>query len=200
MANFFESITIQDFKNYFAIRKAFTFNTAPLWNNTSATPYTIDDKVYDSNFDIYTSLVDSNTQPLTNTTSWAVEKYTFLVFDEFITEAFTEALSKISAGINKLPNTDARKKEAYLLLSAHCLLLLLQEREQMESSIAFSSSGFVGSESANGVSVSYAKPNDFTLSDAWFASTQYGIKYSVISKQVTINAPFVVKLQNAYSS
>lgn len=196
--SFFDTITIEDFKTYFSIRKAFAFNTTPLWDDQIT--YNINAKVHSSLFDIYTSLIENNTEPLTDATAWELQFSSFTVFDEFIQEAFNEAKSKISNWINKLANTDARKKQAYLLLSAHCLQLLLQQREAIESTNAYTSGGFIASESANGVSLSYARPDNFTEITAWLTSTPFGIEYSAINKQAVDYSPIAIRPYNAFSN
>lgn len=197
-SSYFDIITTEDFKTYFSMRRAFAFNTAPLWD--SQTIYNTGSKVYSSTFDIYTSLIESNAQPLTNTNAWELQTDPFIVFDEFVQEAFNEAKSKISHWVSKLADTDARKKQAYLLLSAHCLQLLLQQREGVESTNSYTSSGFIASESANGVSLSYARPNNFTETTAWLTSTSFGIEYNAINKQVYVASPITINPYNPFSS
>lgn len=201
--SFYETITIQDFKNYFGMRRAFTFNTIPLW--VSGNTYSTNEQVYNSYlFDIYTSLVDNNTQPLSNVSAWEKQDpllSSFLVFDEFIEEAFKEAQSKINKWFNALKDTDLKKKEGYLLLTAHCLTLLLRAREQLESESADTSGGFIASESANGVSISYASPSqDITAYTYWIKSTSYGISYNALSQSVYLPAPITINPYNDFSS
>jgi hypothetical protein len=197
-SSYFDTVTIEDFKTYFSIRRAFTFNTTPLWD--SQVPYEISFKVHSNTFEIYTSLIANNTQPLTDNTAWELQVDSLTVFDEFIQEGFNESKSKMSYWINDLPDTDSRKKQAYLLLSAHCLQLLLQQRDGIESTNAYTSGGFLASESANGVSLSYARPNSFTEATAWLTSTSFGIEYNAINKQVYIPAPFTVNPYNLFSN
>lgn len=196
--SFYDTITIDDFKTYFSMRKAFAFNTTPLWD--AQTTYSTNDKVHNAFFDIYISLINNNTQPLTNSTAWQIQEYDVSVFDEFITDSFQQAKSFISVYITDLKDADLRKKTAFLLLTAHLLQLLLNERGGVQSNNAYTSGGFIASESANGVSLSYSRPETFDELTASLSTTKFGIDYLAINKMVFVPKFFTVQADNPYST
>ena len=197
---FVDTITIDDFKDFFIKRKAFTFNEFPKYD-PSAT-YQKNDKVYkDKYFDVYNSQADSNTNnTLSNTAFWLQDNsFSSLVFDEFITQSFEEAYEAFHSEIKKLPHTDITKRNAYLFLTAHFLMLLLQERQGLDNGSAITSAGMVASESGDGYSVSFTRPTNLSLFDDFYLQTPYGKKYWEIAKSYN-RLIITIQPKNKYST
>jgi hypothetical protein len=163
------ALTPADFKARF-IRG---FNYLPGWDN--ALTYKIGSIVYIvSNDTFYKAIVDQITSdPLVTPAEWEVYPGEVLnyVSDADITVAYSSACANFN---DALINDDTVKKESYLLLTAHRLVVALREAG-VDSVAEFPSQ----SHSAGSVSSSELIPAwlNNSISLISYASTNYGIEY-----------------------
>ena len=200
--SFFDSITIQDFKNYYEITGSFNFNEFPKWD--ASVTYSLDNKTYYTNYKIYTSLQGSNLNNIPKMTPsfWSEDNqdlYPFIVFDEFITKALTDAKSTISFVFNKMKNSDSSKTKSFMLLAGHYLQLILNERIGVDNS-AITPAGLISSESANGVSVSFAQTDaNNNLFTQFLLQTTQGRQYLELLDAKYVSHPIIVQPINDFS-
>lgn len=200
--SFFDTITIQDFKDYYEITGAFNFNEFSKWD--ALVTYNINNQVYYTNYKIYTSLQNSNLGNIPKITPsfWSKDNqdlYPFIVFDEFITKGFDSAKSTISFVFNKLKDTDPCKKNGFLLLAGHFLQLILNERAGMDNA-AITPAGMISSESANGVSVNFTQMiENKNLFTQFLLQTTHGRRYLELLNAKYISRPIVVQPINDFS-
>lgn len=200
--SFFDDITIQDFKDYYEITGAFNFNEFPKWD--ALVTYDINNQTYYTNYKIYTSLQNANTGNIPKTTPlfWSEDNqdlYPFIVFDEFITKAFDSAKSTISFVFNSLKDSDPCKTDAFMLLAGHYLQIILNQRVGIDNS-AITPAGMISSESANGVSVSFAQMTENkNLFTQFLLQTAQGRQYFELLNAKYVSRPIVVQPINDFS-
>lgn len=173
------ALTPSDFKTRFS--RGFVY--LPIWY--SSTIYAVGNIVYYNN-QFYTALTsNSNKQPDINNTDWQINSdinKNDYVSDDDITTTYASACLTIN---ESLFAGDDLLKEAYLLLSAHKLVCMLNEGGA-ESTPTFTEQ----SKSIGSVSASYAIPSWITESPIYsvYAKTQYGIDY------ITLIRPLINKV------
>lgn len=202
MSSFFDTITNNDFIDYYSLTNSFNFNEFPKWD--ILTNYNQDDRVYYTNYKIYQSLQNLNigNNPKTALTYWQLDNqdlYPFIVFDEFITKALEQAKGIIARVFSQMQDTNPIKKEAFLLLAGHYLQLLLNQRAGIDNS-ALTDAGMISSESANGVSVSFTQLQEhkdfFTQS---LIRTIYGRQYLELYRANYIPVPDIIQVRTEFS-
>lgn len=174
-----ENITIEDFKRYFAMRRAFSFSTYRKYD--VATEFNLNEKVYeDYTFATYLSQISNNIgNALTDAGAWVLnETEPNLVFDEMITQAFELAVARPFACVFK----EEKNKPAYLLLTAHYLQLILNARNG-NLGIGVDGGGVVTSVSSISTSVGKSLLPNFDLSMAEITSTPFGAEYEAMLKR-----------------
>ena len=183
MSNFFETVTVEEFKDYFFR----DFPYLPLWDAVKT--YWKGDTVFFGN-SFYKSLIDNNifNQP-TNGTAWEKvpgNKYDYIT-DEDIAKAMTQALPNAN---ERFGETCVEKKNIYLHLVAFYLVFDLKN-----SSTGINSSylGTLASKSVGDVSESYNIPNWLTQSPLYsiYSQNGYGLKYlSLIAPYTAVTVLF----------
>ena len=183
MSNFFETVTVEEFKDYFFR----DFPYLPVWNAVK-TYWTGDTVFYEDNF--YKSLVDDNTDnDPTDADYWQKvqgDKYAYIT-DEDIAKAMTQALPNAN---ERFGETCVEKKNIYLHLVAFYLVFDLKN-----SSTGINSSylGTLASKSVGDVSESYNIPNWLTQSPLYsiYSQNGYGLKYlSLIAPYTAVTVLF----------
>lgn len=168
MENIFETVTIEQFKAYFY--RDFPF--LPLYDITKT--YWIDDIVFEDDI-FYKSLIDNNTEELTNTDAWQPVKGNVFdyVTDCDIEKAKTQAIVNANA---RFGDTDQERINIYMHLIAYYLVVDLRNSS---TGINGSYQGPTQSKSVGDVSESYAIPTWLTNSPMYsmFAQNGYGLKY-----------------------
>lgn len=166
--NFFEKITVEQFKGYFF--RDFPF--LPLWNKD--TIYFKGDLVFFEN-NFYTSLIDENQSTPTDKASWQITKgdiYNYVTNDDIL-----RAMSQAIVNVNyRFGANDEQRTNIYLHLVAFYLVMDLQNSS---SGINSRYAGMIASKSVDGVSVSYNFPTWLTNSPIYslFSSNGFGMKY-----------------------
>lgn len=169
MNNILETVTIEQFKEYF--NRDFPF--LPLYDENKT--YWKDDIVFGDDENFYQSLIDDNTSALDVTTAWKKikgSKFDY-VTDEDIAKAMTQA---IQIGNDKFGETCTEKVNIYLHLVAFYLVMDLKNAA---TGVNSSFSGTVQSKHVGDVSESYAIPqwvNDNPMYSI-FTQNGYGLKY-----------------------
>lgn len=168
MTNIFETVTVEQFKEYFF--RDFPF--LPVYEEGKA--YFADDEVYYIN-NFYTSLIDNNTALPTDTQAWKVTKddiYNY-VTDADITKAMSQAIIN---GNPRFGDNDEERINIYLHLIAFYLCIDLKNAA---SGINSTYSGLVASKSVDGVSESYNFPQWLVNNPVYsmFNQNGYGMKY-----------------------
>lgn len=167
-ANIFETVTIEQFKEYFFR----DFSYLPLFQEGKI--YFTGDKVYYNN-NFYESLIDNNTSLPDNTENWKPVKDSInnYVTDEDIKRAMSQALSNANY---KFGYDDKERIMIYLHLIAFYLVM-----DWKNSAMGVNSgySGLIASKSVDGVSVSYNFPQWMVNSPLYslYSSNGYGMKY-----------------------
>lgn len=168
MTNIFETVTIEQFKEYFS--RDFPF--LPLY--IEGKTYWLDDIVYYNN-NFYKSLTDNNTSLPTDTDNWEITKGDVL---DYITDGdIKKAMSQAIINANpRFGETDEDKINIYLHLVAFYLVIDLKNSS---SGINSSYLGTVASKSVGDVSESYNFPQWLTNSPIYsiYSQNGYGMKY-----------------------
>ena len=169
MANIFDTVTIQQFKDYYA--RDFSF--LPVFNPLKT--YWQGDIVYWTDDNFYKSLIDDNTTTPDNSENWQKVKGNIYhyVTDADIMKAFGQAKANSSTRFGADCN---EKVTIFLHLMAFYLVL---DAQNAASGLGSSYSGLVASKSVDGVSESYNFPTWMTESPMYslFSSNGYGLKY-----------------------
>ena len=183
MSNFFDTVTVEEFKDYFFR----DFPYLPIWN--PVTTYWKDDVVfYEDNF--YKSLSDNKIDMTPDVSSvWLKikgDKYAYIT-DEDISKAMTQALPNAN---ERFGETCVEKKNIYLHLVAFYLVFDIKN-----SSTGINSSylGAVASKSVDGVSESFSIPNWLLNSPLYsiYSQNGYGLKYlSLIAPYTAVTVLF----------
>ena len=145
MENIFQTVTVEQFKEYFF--RGFPF--LPLYQE-GKTYFTGDIVYVEPNF--YKSLIDNNTQPVTDTEAWEVTKgdiYNY-VTDADIQRAMSQAIINANS---RFGADDTEKINIYLHLVAFYLVMDLRNAQGLGMF-----SGYVSSKSVGDVSESYSFP------------------------------------------
>ena len=166
MENIFQTVTVEQFKEYFF--RDFPF--LPLYQE-GKTYFTGDIVYVEPNF--YKSLIDNNTQPVTDTEAWEVTKgdiYNY-VTDADIERAMSQALINANS---RFGADDTEKINIYLHLVAFYLVMDLRNAQ---GSGMFS--GYVSSKSVGDVSESYSFPTWLMNEPLYglYSQNGYGMKY-----------------------
>ena len=170
MTSILNNVTVEQFKEYFY--RDFPF--LPVYNENLT--YWKEDIVYnEADFSFYKSLIDNNTQPLSDTQSWAKIKGNRFdyITDEDIIKAMTQA---IQIGNDRFGETCSEKINIYLHLVAFYLVM---DIKNSSTGINSSFSGTVQSKHVGDVSESYAIPQWVNNNPMYSIFTQngYGLKY-----------------------
>lgn len=180
--NILKNVTTEQFKEFFY--RDFPF--LPYYNEDKT--YWKDDLVYyEDNF--YLSLIDDNTNPLIDTTSWQKvkgNKYDYITDDD-INKAMTQA---ILIGNDRFGETCSEKINIYLHLVAFYLVL---DIKNSSAGVNSSYTGMVQSKHVGDVSESYAIPQWVQDNPMYSIFTQngYGLKYlSLIAPYLAITVMF----------
>lgn len=166
--NILENVTVEQFKEYFM--RDFPF--LPLYQEGKT--YFIDDIVYvEPNF--YKSLINNNTQPVTDTEAWDVTKgdiYNY-VTDADIQKAMSQAIVTANPAFGA---DDTEKINIYLHLVAFYLVMDLRNAS---SGVNGTFSGYVASKSVGDVSESYSFPTWLMNNPLYgiYSQNGYGMKY-----------------------
>ena len=182
MEDFFKQVTTEEFKELFA--RDFPF--LPLYQEGKA--YFTDDIVYvEPNF--YKSLIDNNTQPVTDTEAWEVTKgdiYNY-VTDSDIQKAMSQAVINANYAFG---SDDEERITIYLHLVAFYLVMDLRNASM---GVNGSYTGYVSSKSVGDVSESYAFPT-WLMNDplyGLYSQNGYGLKYlSLILPYLSVTLVF----------
>lgn len=182
MTNFFETVTVEEFKDYFFR----DFPYLPVWNAIK-TYWTGDIVYYMDNF--YKSLVDDNTSLPDDESVWQKvkgDKFAYIT-DEDIAKAMTQALPNAN---ERFGESCVEKKNIYLHLVAFYLVFDIKN-----SSTGINSSylGTVASKSVGDVSESYNIPSWLMNSPLYsiYSQNGYGLKYlSLIAPYTAVTILF----------
>ncbi len=169
MTNIFETVTVEQFKEYYA--RDFSF--LPLFNPLKT--YWQNDIVYWTDDNFYQSLTDDNITSPDNSENWKKIKgniYDY-VTDNDIMRAFQQALANANV---RFGSTCQEKIMIFLHLIAFYLVM---DAQNAAGGLGSSYSGLVASKSVDGVSESYNFPTWMTGSPMYslFSSNGYGLKY-----------------------
>lgn len=187
--SFFEDFTIEDFKLYHVYTSIFTFNEDYL-PYSAGTTYNVNDDVYTTQFKTYKSLINTNTQPLTDISAWEQTSVQDVVFDEFITKGLEYGVNSISHVFNNLNDTDSRKRDAFMLLSGHWLENLLKTRTGSGNGQFIKEGGVVSSASDGQNSFSLRQfTNEVYENNLELLNTVNGRKYLELLKIQQIRVP-----------
>lgn len=163
MASYLETLTVNDFKDYFNIRD---FTYASIWINT--TTYQVSDIVYYGITRTFYSCLQINTASIPTTTAdWQALSDTFYVLDEDITKAFEQAISLSQEDIF----SQETAKIVYFLITAHFISISLQGQG---SNSEIDAPGFVTSKSVGDVSLGYGTNANLSYMQNFLATTGYG--------------------------
>lgn len=178
----YKTVTVEQFKKYFF--RDFPF--LPLYEEGKT--YWKDDVVYVEP-DFYKSLIDNNTQPVTDADSWTKTKGDIY---SYVTDADIErAMSQ--AYLNRNPRfggDDEERINIYLHLIAFYLVMDIQNAS---GGVNSSYSGLVASKSVDGVSVSYNFPQWMVNNPIYslYSQNGYGMKYlSLILPYMSVTVMF----------
>lgn len=177
-----DNVTAEQFKAYF--KRDFPF--LPVYEPYKT--YWKDDLVF-SDEEFYKSLIDNNTNALTNAESWQKvkgDKYAYIT-DEDIEKAFTQA--KPNSNENFGSNC-TEKVNIYLHLVAFYLVF---DIKNSSAGINSSFTGTLNSKSVGDVSESYGIPTWMTENPMYsiYAQNGYGLKYlSLIAPYMAITVMF----------
>ena len=169
MTSIFETVTIEQFKEYYA--RDFSF--LPVFNPLKT--YWKDDIVYWTDENFYKSLSDDNTSEPSDTENWKKVKgniYDY-VTDSDLMKAFSQALANSSTRFGK----DCQEK---IMIFLHLwAFYLVMDAQNAATGLGSSYGGLVASKSVDGVSESYNFPTWMTDSPMYslFSSNGYGLKY-----------------------
>ena len=169
MTSIFETVTIEQFKEYYA--RDFSF--LPVFNPLKT--YWKDDIVYWTDKNFYKSLSDDNTSAPSDTGKWQKVKgsvYNY-VTDSDLMKAFAQALANSSTRFGK----DCQEK---VMIFLHLwAFYLVMDAQNAAAGLGSSYGGLVASKSVDGVSESYNFPTWMTDSQMYslFSSNGYGLKY-----------------------
>lgn len=168
MSSIYETVTIEQFKEYFFR----DFPYLPLWQEGKA--YFSGDVVYyGQNF--YKSLTDNNTAEPTDTENWQVTRGNV---NDYVTDAdITRAMSQAIINANyRFGGTDEERINIYLHLVAFYLVL---DWRNAAAGVNSGYSGLVASKSVGDVSESYNFPTWMTDNPLYslYSSNGYGLKY-----------------------
>lgn len=169
MTSIFETVTIEQFKEYYA--RDFSF--LPVFNPLKT--YWKDDIVYWTDENFYKSLSDDNTSEPSDTENWKKVKgniYDY-VTDSDLMKAFAQALANSSTRFGK----DCQEK---VMIFLHLwAFYLVMDAQNAATGLGSSYGGLVASKSVDGVSESYNFPTWMTDSPMYslFSSNGYGLKY-----------------------
>lgn len=169
MTSIFQTVTVEQFKEYYA--RDFSFLPVFEYGKT----YWTDDIVYwvDDNF--YQSLTDDNTSTPDDTENWKKVKGDVrdYVTDNDIMKAYTQAYANSSERFGK----DCNEK---IMLFLHLMAFyLVVDMQNAAVGLNSSYSGLVASKSVDGVSESYNFPTWLVNSPIYslYSSNGYGLKY-----------------------
>lgn len=163
MATYLETLTPNDFKNYFNLRD---FEYASIWLNTST--YQIGDIVYYTSTRLfYKCLKEDITTIPTTAEDWQVLVSKLYVLDEDILKAFTKALPITPENSISQQNT---AKMVYFLITAHFILIDLSS----QGTGGIDSPGFIMSKSVGDLSASYGSKSNLGWLEEFLAITKYG--------------------------
>ena len=182
MTNFFETVTVDEFKDYFFR----DFPYLPIWSPIKT--YWKDDIIYYAD-NFYKSLVDDNTDLPDNVTAWAKvkgDKYAYIT-DEDIAKAMSQALPNAN---ERFGDTCIEKKNIYLHLVAFYLVFDLKNSS---TGINSSYSGTVASKHVGDVSESYNIPAWLMNNPLYsiYSQNGYGLKYlSLIAPYTAVTVLF----------
>ena len=169
MTNIFDTVTVQQFKDYYA--RDFSFLPVFIYGKT----YWQDDIVYWTDNNFYKSLKDDNTSTPEVAEDWKKVKgniYDY-VTDEDIMKAFTQAKANSSTRFG----ADCNEK---VMIFLHLMAFyLVMDAQNAAAGLGSSYGGRVASKSVDGVSESYNFPTWLTDSPMYslFSSNGYGLKY-----------------------
>lgn len=168
MANIFETVTIEQFKEYFFR----DFPYLPLWTEGKVY-FTGDIVYYGQNF--YKSLTDNNSELPTNAEGWQVVPGNV---NDYVTDAdITRAMSQAIINANyRFGSSDTERINIYLHLIAFYLVLDWQNAAMGVNS---GYAGLVASKSVGDVSESYNFPQWMMNNPLYslYSSNGYGMKY-----------------------
>lgn len=168
MANIYEDVTVEQFKQYY--NRDFPYT--PFFKE--GTVYWTGDIVYYNN-NFYESLIDNNAEEPTDGETWKTIKDDILnyVTDEDITKAMGQALININP---RFGNDDNERVIIFLHLVAFYLVMDLKNSA---SGVNSSFSGVTASKSVGDVSESYNFPQWLVNSPIYsmYSSNGYGMKY-----------------------
>lgn len=169
MANLFNTVTIDQFKEYFF--RDFTF--LPFF--TEGKTYWKDDIVYWTDNNFYKSLIDDNTTSPADSDNW--QKVKGNIYDYVTDEDITRAMSQALANSNERFGADNEEK---IMIFLHLVAFyLVIDMQNASAGVNSSYGGLVASRSVDGVSESYNFPTWMTDSPMYslFSSNGYGLKY-----------------------
>lgn len=169
MTSIFETVTIEQFKEYYA--RDFSF--LPVFNPLKT--YWKDDIVYWTDENFYKSLSDDNTSEPSDTENWKKVKgniYDY-VTDSDLMKAFSQALANSSTRFGK------NCQEKIMIFLHLWAFYLVMDAQNAATGLGSSYGGLVASKSVDGVSESYNFPTWMTDSPMYslFSSNGYGLKY-----------------------
>jgi len=175
MATYLETLTPNDFKNYFNLRD---FEYAVIWLNTST--YQIGDIVYYTNTRLFYKCLkaDITTVP-TTAEDWAVLTSKLYVLDEDINRAFEKALP-LTPESSFTKQTTA--KMVYFLITAHFISIDLSSQGGVSG---IDAPGFITSKSVGDLSVSYSSKSNLGWLEEFLATTKYGKEALIYIKSIT---------------
>lgn len=168
--NIFDTVTIEDFKNYYYRDFAFL----PIYDATKT--YWQNDIVYDNTTEtFYKSLINDNTNTLSDAGSWEkvnIDKYSYITDDD-IEKAMSQA--KLNSN-SRFGSDDKDRITIYLHLVAFYLCIDIQNAS---SGVNSSYRGVMSSKSVDGVSVSYDIPQWMKDNPMYslYSQNGYGLKY-----------------------
>lgn len=168
MANIYETVTVEQFKEYFFR----DFSYLPVYVEGQIY-FTGDIVYYNNNF--YKSLIDNNSSNPSDTSNWAV---TAGNIKDYVTDAdITRAMSQAYVNANyDFGNTDDERIMIYLHLIAFYLVL---DWQNASAGVNSGYAGLVSSKSVGDVSESYNFPQWMMNNPLYslFSSNGYGMKY-----------------------
>lgn len=169
MEQFFKSVTIEQFKDYF--KRDFPF--LPIYKTYKH--YFIGDVVFDDENELfYESLVDNNTSELDDTLAWKVIKED--VFNYITDEDIQKAMTQAICNAKYWGDDDCTATNIYLHLVAYYLCF---DIANSSAGINSKFAGLVASKSVGNVSESYAIPTWLINSPMYslYGQNGYGLKY-----------------------
>lgn len=180
----YQDITVSDIKKKYFREKLFLFS--PYKDYDESKEYSLDEQVIYFNLDkvsreLYKSLKNTNTDPLTNNLSW--EKQTDLKLNQYITDSdIAEAIAEAILYTKENPLLENRNVDSVFLLVAHYLEYNISSKNkpsQIQKPVSSLST------SAGSASVSYDNNllNTNWINNAAFYSTVYGSQYVSLYKK-----------------